>query len=476
MEFEPKGFIRRAVANENTENVQRLAKLKKLFDNPPDKKDKFLYRQKLTAAYWNLLSGVVEKIGTRLPIEKRLMIRYGLMDAAYLKPEQLEMIRKIPLKRKAEYPIYYQDEWLRHIAEGQIKQSIVDETKKRKTPVAAEQEKLERKQGSRDAELSNLRNKLDQMQLEEESMQGAVNMVIARDEHPTYEGFKYGYSKQQKDMLNEIMHNCRKLSLLNKEVEAQYRILDRLEEEIGQIMGTLPEEEEEIDIDTEVVREEFNSLRQMLKMCVGRQGNHFPILYAPYFGSDIASIGTRENVIEQIKFIEKIDPGLFIRRYKREEHRIFPYIIILPGYGEYGICWEPFDKYNKATSRGRVAITMFGKNLRYALLTALADLRWQVAKESAQHYWMEEGLTGKYYEYYTEQKLKGDIKAHFVNDYVTWITMESQGMQKLHRDVRPVFWRYTPFPQELKDILRNRGFFYSDLYKKDQNIARSDGY
>jgi hypothetical protein len=33
-----------------------------------------------------------------------------------------------------------------------------------------------------------------------------------------------------------------------------------------------------------------------------------------------------------------------------------------------------------------------------------------------------------------------------------------------------------PFPQELKDDLRNRGYVYNELYKKDQNRAMSDGY
>ncbi len=33
-----------------------------------------------------------------------------------------------------------------------------------------------------------------------------------------------------------------------------------------------------------------------------------------------------------------------------------------------------------------------------------------------------------------------------------------------------------PFPQHIKDNLRNRGFVYNELYKKDQNIAKSDGY
>ena len=94
----------------------------------------------------------------------------------------------------------------------------------------------------------------------------------------------------------------------------------------------------------------------------------------------------------------------------------------------------------------------------------------------AAHYWMEEGLTGWYYQWFTEQKLKGDVKDQFIQDYILWINKESEGTQKLEREVRAIFWRYMPFPQDLKDKLKNRGFVYSELYKKDQNRAISDGY
>ena len=107
---------------------------------------------------------------------------------------------------------------------------------------------------------------------------------------------------------------------------------------------------------------------------------------------------------------------------------------------------------------------------------ALGDLRWQVAKEKALHYWMEEGLTGHYYDYAQENKLKGDLKEAFIQDYILWIKFESQGMQKLNKDVRSIFWRYIPFPQDLKDVLKNRGYYYADLYKKDQTRAMSRGY
>lgn len=141
----------------------------------------------------------------------------------------------------------------------------------------------------------------------------------------------------------------------------------------------------------------------MTKMCVGKQGNHIPFLMKQYFKSNIRDIGTRENIINEFAIIEALDPGLFKRTFKRETNRIVPYVIIVPAYGDRGICWEPFEKFNRATSRGRVAIPMYPKDLKLAVIAAAADLRWQVAKEKAQHYWMEEGLTGRYYQWFTEK-------------------------------------------------------------------------
>jgi hypothetical protein len=119
---------------------------------------------------------------------------------------------------------------------------------------------------------------------------------------------------------------------------------------------------------------------------------------------------------------------------------------------------------------------MYPKELRTAVIAAMGDLRWQVAKEKAAHYWMEEGLTGWYYQWFTEQKLKGDVKDQFIQDYILWINKESEGTQKLDREVRSIFWRYMPFPQDVKDELKNRGYVYQELHKKDQNRAMSDGY
>jgi hypothetical protein len=229
-------------------------------------------------------------------------------------------------------------------------------------------------------------------------------------------------------------------------------------------------------VDRSVVASEFQSLRQMAKMCVGRQGNHFPILMKQYFRPSLRDIATRENVINIMARIESLDSGLFERTFKGQTNRIVPHVLLLPNYGETGICWEPFERFNKASSRGRVAIPLFPKDLETAVVSALADLRWQVAKEKAQHYWMEEGITGRYYQWFQAQKLRGDVREYFTRDYLLWITKESQATQKLDREVRGLFWRMMPFPQEIKENLKNRGFVYNELYKKDLNIARSDGY
>ena len=110
------------------------------------------------------------------------------------------------------------------------------------------------------------------------------------------------------------------------------------------------------------------------------------------------------------------------------------------------------------------------------LLLSLQKLQMLRFLATAMHYWMEEGFTGNYYQWFQKKKLKGDVKDYFIRDYILWITKESEGTQKLDKEVRGVFWRMLPFPQEVKDKLRNRGFVYNELYKKDSNIARSDGY
>jgi hypothetical protein len=89
---------------------------------------------------------------------------------------------------------------------------------------------------------------------------------------------------------------------------------------------------------------------------------------------------------------------------------------------------------------------------------------------------MEEGITGAYYQWTQKMKMKGDIKEYFIQDYVIWITKESEGTQKLDKEVRAMFWRHIPFSQPVKEKLKTRNFTYQELYQRDLNRAMSDGY
>jgi hypothetical protein len=306
-----------------------------------------------------------------------------------------------------------------------------------------------------------------------------VTLVQGIADHATREdipALKMPYSEIQRSLFNDLNESLRRLTALNRDLARYHAEFDGIVKSIADLKEKDRELGEVAAVDNKTIAAEINSVRQMAKMCIGRQGNHFPILIKQYIRSNILDICTRENIINAMADVEYLDPGLFLRTFKQQTNRIVPNIILIPCYGDMGVCWEPFERFNRATSRGRVAIPMYPKDVKYSVISALADLRWQTAKEKAQHYWMEEGLTGWYYQWFSERKMKGDVRESFIQDYLLWITKESEGTQKLDREVRGIFWRYVPFPQDLKDKLKTRGFVYAELAKKDANRAMSDGY
>jgi hypothetical protein len=282
------------------------------------------------------------------------------------------------------------------------------------------------------------------------------------------------YSETQKRAFIEVQEALKSLIRADRELDIFLRDYNQAEEDVRTIQSKIDEEGGASAMDTGAVATEFDTIRQMVKMTVGRQGNHFPVLTSEYFHCGPNDTGFRENVISILTTIESIDPECFYRVYRNKNNRIVPYVILLPTYGDTGVCWEPFSRHNRATSRGRIAVPMYPKNMMIALLSAVGDLRWQVAKEKASYYWMEEGLTGNYYQWFQKMKLKGNIKDYFIQDYIMWMTKESEGTQKLDKEVRGVFWRFMPFSSTVKEKLKNRSYVYQELYQRDLNRQMSD--
>ena len=475
--FQDKNYYKKAMSDEG-DVAKRFHATMTQFLNTQDPQERSLYRGRLISAYWNLAESIAMRAPNKIPVQKQLMLRFGAVLPNIISPEQRQMLSKVIFENKTGEPVHYIDEWMNKIASGQIATSATDEVKVKKrsddSQVAA---KLEKARGQKEVQQGLLSGKLTDLESTEFKLKASVDALLNRGDNPSFPGLKFGYAEDQRSCLSEINTIVRTLSALDKEIGKLYHELTNAADAVDDLTSKAAETGHDVAaVDDDSVRNEFNTVRQMAKMCVGRQGNHLPILMKQYFRPNIRDMGTRENVIIEMALVEAIDPGVFERTFKRQTNRIVPYVIIIPCYGDSGICWEPFERFNRATSRGRIAVPMFPKELKCAVISALGDLRWQVAKEKAQHYWMEEGLTGNYYQWFEGKKMRGDVREAFIQDYILWITKESEGTQKLDRDVRAIFWRHIPFPQETKELLRNRGFLYAELYKRDKNRAASDGY
>ena len=469
--------------------AQRVHQLLTKYLTTTDPKDRSVFRQQIITAFWELLRGMVGKMSNMsTPLPKRMLVRYGIILPSLFKPENKEFFSKMIFENVTGEPVLYVDEWFKEIASGRMTNSATDEAKKPRAPEnteAASKEEKARLQQLKSKNSGRLQSAENILNIKENERKSIENELMRDIKQLCTHAALYGMephtaelNEEQRKLFPVIGDLLRRLSRNDKEfVKAfnEYKEAKGTYESVASKVQAAGGDEEESN-DTEAVKLEFETYRQMAKMTVGRRGNQFPLFTREFFHCTENGTGTRENVIEVLRWIESLDPGVFVRMHKNVGNRIVPYVLLAPTYGDRGFCWEPFDRYNRVTSRGRIVVPMYPRDLRIAVLTAVADLRWQVAKEKASYYWMEEGLTGQYYQHVEQMKLKGDLKEFFIEDYILWMTKESTGVQRLDKDVRGIFWRNMPFPKELKEDLRKRSLVYDELCKKDLNREMSDGY
>jgi len=485
--FDDPQYYKTALSGEN-ESAQRVHVQLSKYLTSQDPKDRSVFRQNIISAYWELLRGMSEKSGNmHLPMPKRMLMRFGILLPSLFKPEQKDFFSRIIFENLTNEPILYMDEWFKEVLSGRMNISMTDEPassrKISKNPDEAqmqEQTRLMQLQSKNSGKLQSAESMLTMKEHEREMLEIELKRLINDicEHQPCFglEPHLAPYTESQKHEFSEISDKLRNLSRNDKELAKNLREFEEAKGIFDNVQEKLDAGPEIVEMNTGDLKTEFDTVRQMAKMTVGRQGNQFPIFTREFFHCTERGTGTRENVLEVMRWIESIDPGAFCRIHKSVPNRIIPYTLLVPTYGDRGFCWQPFDRYNLVTSRGRIVVPMYPRDLHIAVLTAVADLRWQVAKEKASYYWMEEGLTGQYYQYIDRQKLKGDLKQFFIEDYILWMTKESSGVQRLDKEVRGIFWRNMPFPQALKDDLRKRSLVYDELCIKDNNRAMSDGY
>jgi hypothetical protein len=445
-----------------------------------DPKDKGVYRQQIVTAYWYLASRLaLHSIGAQAPLAKKVAVRFAAILPNLLSPDMVEAFHRVIFDKGIDEPVYYVDEWMRAVAGGMVSASATDEIK----PRAKDGDDrsrfallIQRAQGKRDASEGIMKAKAEERRQLESLLKERVEAICSHQSHPGLLHVPAPYTESQKKTMSELYEVIRKMLSVDKELLQTIGEFDKAGEDLTSVQEKAGALGQDARADMQTLAQEFDTLRQMTRLCIGRQGNHFPLLSREYFHGGIKDVATRENVVRALAAVEAIDCEAFCRPYKSALNRIVPFVLLVPCYGDSGVCWEPFDNHNRATSRGRIAIPMYPKNLTLAVLTAVADLRWQVAKEKASYYWMEEGLTGNYYQWFQSRKIRGDVKEYFIQDYLVWVTKESEGIQKLEKEIRGIFWRYMPFSKEIKEKLKTRSYVYQELYQKDVNRSMSDGY
>ena len=474
--FADPNYYKTALSNEG-DVAKRVNALLQKYVNCKDPKDRSVFRGQIISAFWEVLRSVARKAPGKISEPKRYLLRFNLLHPNLTDAETRNFFAKLICSSDLNQPVYYLDEWFKAVGTGVIRVSTSDEVKVAKTAGQMKvQQFLEKAIGKRDGAKTLLREKdLERNELED-SLKDLITVITDHSPQDGFEEINSAYSDSQRRTFSEIQETLKGLIRCDHDFNILLRDYNQAEADVNMLQEKIEDEGGEEILDLRSIDAEFDTIRQAAKMTIGRQGNHFPILSSEYFHSGPNDVGFRENVISLLAQIESIDPEVFCRYYKNKIHRIVPYIVLLPTYGDSGMCWEPFDKHNRATSRGRVMIPMYPKNLYAAVLSAVADLRWQVAKERASYYWMEEGLTGHYYQWFAAQKLKGDVKEFFIQDYILWMTKEAEGIQKLDKEVRGAFWRHMPFSKEIKEKLRNRSYVYQELCQRDKNREMSDGY
>jgi hypothetical protein len=474
--FNDSGYYKTALSGEG-DIAQRVHTILQKYLGAKDPKDRSVFRQQFITAYWDFLLGVAKKAPGRLPEPKKFLLRFNLLHPTFLDAETRSLFARIVVDNELNQPVFYLDEWFKAVGTGVVRNSSTDEVRIAKNNNQIRlQQLLEKAMGKLDGSKSLLRAKDEERLNLEKMLQERINILF---EHYPVDGLQEVsacYTEAQKRCFGEIQEALKNLLRTDHDLDLFLRDFYQAEADVRTLKVKVEEEGGAVAVDVRAVDTEFDTVRQMAKLTIGRQGNHFPVLSSEYFHSGPNEVGFRENVISQMALIESIDPEVFCRSYKNRLNRIVPYVVLIPTYGDTGICWEPFDRFNRATSRGRVVIPMYPKNLYIAVLSAVADLRWQVAKEKASYYWMEEGLTGNYYQWFNSRKLKGDVKEYFIQDYVVWMTKEAEAIQKLDKEVRGIFWRHMPFSKAVKDKLKVRSYVYQELYQRDINRSLSDGY
>ncbi|WP_372589006.1 hypothetical protein QQE94_06175 [Fervidobacterium pennivorans subsp. shakshaketiis] len=405
------------------------------------------YKDQFSEVFWKLYEAIAQNIDETSPLEQKFFLRLGLVDPRYLTKDDLERIKECMISQPDD-TFYYVDEWLVAVKNGKINPSTFEE-------VIQEQPQEKRTYDYTWIE-KEYERKLFERNVEEEKLKDLVKGVQG----------KGPYTKGVYVIFDEITKSIGKLKKLDNDIKNLKETLDKAREQ-AQAVQRLPKSNGKSSAFTEPL-----VIRQMVKKTVGKLGIQYPALTSNYL-REINAIFSKKKSLKLFEELKLLDPTTLRRTIKGTEVFMSPFVILVPGYGESGFCWEPIEGLN-IYGRGRIVVPIFSRKGLDPFYQAFGEYRWKLEKELSFGRWMEEGLTGEYYQYLEENKLKGQPAEYFVKDYILWLSKEANGIQKLDKAVREIFWKYLPFDDSVKEKLSKVSYIYQQLWERDLRKRQRD--
>jgi len=399
------------------------------------------FKDQFTEVFWKVYEAVAQQLEEDSTLEQKFFLRLGLVDPRYLSREDLEKVKECMISEEND-TFYYVDEWLLAIKKKKINQStfedVIQDQPEQSTPKTYDYTWIEKEYD----------RKLYERTIEEEKLRDLVKGIQG----------KGPYSKGIYVIFDEIIKSIGRLKKLDNDVNTLFDTLQKAKEQ-SQKAQLISKVDKSIDLTEPYV------IRQMVKKVVGKIGIQYPALISNYL-RDINKIFSKKAALKLFDSFRLLDQTTLTRSIKGTELFMPPYVLLVPGYGENGLCWEPVEGLN-IYGRGRIVVPIFSRKGVEPFYQAFGEYRWKLEKELSFGRWMEEGLTGEYYQYLEENKIKGQPAEYFVKDYILWLTKEASGIQKIEKPVREIFWRYIPFDDSIKEKLSKVSYVYQQLWEKD---------
>lgn len=233
----------------------------------------------------------------------------------------------------------------------------------------------------------------------------------------------------------------------------------------------------------------------------GARRRAVPILCRDAIGGEASRLFFEpEEVARRIEEVRGRDFTLFYRdvglRHKygtdivRKE--VIPNFVLYPVAGSRMMMWQELDGASRHTAGRFFLPCLFSERFDEALITVLAQFRWELQKTIAGANWMDPvdgGLVGSYYDYINffhknprmtpqaKERLRSLVKKtrsdreRFTAEYISWIRYEYEGKIRLNPVVREIFYRHCPFPKEVREEMARKPL-YAELETKYQNRTR----